>query len=76
MLRALHRLVQPERRATSSRCVRWLGSRSGTRPLALDVVPLFETGADLDAADTTLEEWMGLTSTQAWLDGGRPARSR
>ncbi len=41
----------------------------GTRPLALDVVPLFETGADLDAADTTLEEWMGLTSTTSWLTG-------
>ena len=40
----------------------------GTRPLALDVVPLFETGADLDAADVTLEEWMGLASTTSWLD--------
>ena len=44
----------------------------GARPLALDVVPLFETGADLDAADTTLEQWMGLPSTQAWLAGRRP----
>ncbi|GAA4388421.1 phosphoenolpyruvate carboxylase [Ornithinibacter aureus] len=41
----------------------------GSRPLALDVVPLFETGADLDAADTTLEQWMGLSSTAAWLEG-------
>ena len=41
----------------------------GTRPLSLDVVPLFETGADLDAADTTLEQWMGLSSTAAWLEG-------
>ena len=41
----------------------------GTRPLSLDVVPLFETGADLDAADTTLERWMGLSSTAAWLEG-------
>ena len=41
----------------------------GARPLALDVVPLFETGADLDAADATLEEWMGLASTQTWLAG-------
>jgi phosphoenolpyruvate carboxylase len=40
----------------------------GPRPLALDVVPLFETGADLDAADATLEQWMALLSTQAWLD--------
>jgi phosphoenolpyruvate carboxylase len=40
----------------------------GPRPLALDVVPLFETGADLDAADSTLEEWMGLPSTRAWLE--------
>ena len=41
----------------------------GVRPLRLDVVPLFETGADLDAADATLEAWMGLASTEAWLDG-------
>ena len=39
----------------------------GSRPLRLDVVPLFETGADLDASDATLEAWMGLASTQAWL---------
>lgn len=41
----------------------------GTRPLALDVVPLFETGADLDAADHTLEEWVALPSTATWLEG-------
>ncbi|HSF99190.1 MAG TPA: phosphoenolpyruvate carboxylase [Ornithinibacter sp.] len=41
----------------------------GSRPLALDVVPLFETGADLDAADATLEQWMGLASTTSWLAG-------
>jgi phosphoenolpyruvate carboxylase len=40
----------------------------GERPLALDVVPLFETGADLDAAHTTLEEWLTLRSTARWLD--------
>ncbi len=39
----------------------------GDRALALDVVPLFETGADLDAADRTLEEWVALPSTVAWL---------
>ncbi len=39
----------------------------GERPLALDVVPLFETGADLDAADRTLEEWVALPSTAGWL---------
>ncbi|HYN30590.1 MAG TPA: phosphoenolpyruvate carboxylase [Dermatophilaceae bacterium] len=39
----------------------------GTRPLDLDVVPLFETGADLDGADRTLEDWMGLRSTAQWL---------
>ena len=42
----------------------------GSRPLGLDVVPLFETGADLDAADTTLEEWIGLVSTTEWVEGG------
>ncbi len=40
----------------------------GDRPLALDVVPLFETGADLDAAHATLEEWLTLRSTARWLD--------
>ncbi|HET7761082.1 MAG TPA: phosphoenolpyruvate carboxylase [Phycicoccus sp.] len=40
----------------------------GGRPLALDVVPLFETGADLDASDATLEEWLTLRSTARWLD--------
>ena len=50
--------------------VRALGRLAvGSRPLRLDVVPLFETGADLDAADATLESWMGLGSTATWLDG-------
>jgi phosphoenolpyruvate carboxylase len=50
--------------------VRALGRLAvGSRPLRLDVVPLFETGADLDAADATLESWMGLASTGTWLDG-------
>ncbi len=40
----------------------------GDRPLALDVVPLFETGADLDASRDTLEEWLTLRSTSRWLD--------
>jgi phosphoenolpyruvate carboxylase len=40
----------------------------GDRPLALDVVPLFETGADLDAAHAILEEWLTLRSTARWLD--------
>jgi phosphoenolpyruvate carboxylase len=39
----------------------------GSRPLELDVVPLFETGADLAAATTTLEDWLGLDSTREWL---------
>ena len=41
----------------------------GSRPLRLDVVPLFETGADLDASDATLEAWVGLSSTREWLEG-------
>ncbi|MCU0279122.1 MAG: phosphoenolpyruvate carboxylase [Candidatus Nanopelagicales bacterium] len=40
----------------------------GTAPLRLDVVPLFETGADLAAADTVLAEWVELPSTREWLD--------
>lgn len=39
----------------------------GDRPLRLDVVPLFETGDDLQRARQTLEEWLVLESTQAWL---------
>ncbi|MDO5501562.1 MAG: phosphoenolpyruvate carboxylase [Actinomycetia bacterium] len=39
----------------------------GDRPLALDVVPLFETGADLAAAAETLEGWLPLASTRAWI---------
>ncbi len=38
-------------------------------PLRLDVVPLFETGADLNGAVDALEEWLPLPSTQAWLAG-------
>jgi len=41
----------------------------GQAPLRLDVVPLFETGADLAAAGTVLEEWLGLSSTTHWLEG-------
>jgi len=41
----------------------------GAAPLRLDVVPLFETGADLAAADTVLADWVTLPSTRDWLDG-------
>jgi phosphoenolpyruvate carboxylase len=40
----------------------------GESPLRLDVVPLFETGADLAAAVATLDGWLTLRSTQTWLD--------
>ena len=39
----------------------------GDAPLRLDVVPLFETGADLAAADSVLEGWLALSSTRDWL---------
>lgn len=39
----------------------------GDAPLRLDVVPLFETGADLNAAVATLDAWLPLRSTQRWL---------
>ncbi len=39
----------------------------GDSPLRLDVVPLFETGADLRTAVPTLESWLVLRSTQQWL---------
>jgi phosphoenolpyruvate carboxylase len=39
----------------------------GSAPLRLDVVPLFETGADLAAADAVLADWVGLPSTQEAL---------
>lgn len=41
----------------------------GDAPLRLDVVPLFETGADLAAAHSVLAGWLELASTQAWLTG-------
>ncbi|MCU0283353.1 MAG: phosphoenolpyruvate carboxylase [Candidatus Nanopelagicales bacterium] len=40
----------------------------GDTPLRLDVVPLLETGADLEAAVPTLDAWLALPGTQAWLD--------
>lgn len=40
----------------------------GSAHLRLDVVPLFETGADLAAADEVLAAWLSLTSTAQWLD--------
>ncbi|MCU0300323.1 MAG: phosphoenolpyruvate carboxylase [Candidatus Nanopelagicales bacterium] len=39
----------------------------GDSPLRLDVVPLLETGADLAAAVPTLDAWLALPGTQAWL---------
>ncbi len=39
----------------------------GDGPLRLDVVPLFETGADLNGAVGILERWLPLASTRAWL---------
>ena len=39
----------------------------GEAPLRLDVVPLFETGADLNAAVTTLDAWLVLPGSQEWL---------
>ena len=39
----------------------------GDAPLRLDVVPLLETGADLQSAVSTLDAWLSLASTQQWL---------
>ncbi len=41
----------------------------GSRPLHLDVVPLFETGADLANAPHILRHWEQLESSRAWLAG-------
>ncbi len=40
----------------------------GTRPLRLDVVPLFETGADLANAPRILREWAQQPSSRGWLE--------
>lgn len=40
----------------------------GDAPLRLDVVPLFETGADLANAGSVLAAWLDLPSTTDWLD--------
>ncbi|QQS00049.1 MAG: phosphoenolpyruvate carboxylase [Austwickia sp.] len=39
----------------------------GDRPLRLDVVPLFETGEDLERSRETLQEWFALPTTAAWV---------
>jgi phosphoenolpyruvate carboxylase len=39
----------------------------GDSPLRLDVVPLLETGADLQAAVPTLDAWLELRGTRQWL---------
>jgi phosphoenolpyruvate carboxylase len=39
------------------------------RRLELDVVPLFESKADLEAAPRVLEEYLALPGTAAWLEG-------
>ena len=41
----------------------------GTRPLRLDVVPLFETGNDLANAPAILRRWAELGSSRSWLAG-------
>jgi phosphoenolpyruvate carboxylase len=38
--------------------------------LALDVVPLFESSADLEAAPGVLDAWVGLPGTREWLEAG------
>ncbi|WP_168581374.1 phosphoenolpyruvate carboxylase [Gephyromycinifex aptenodytis] len=44
----------------------------GDRPLRLDVVPLFETGADLQNAPSILRAWAQRASTQSqWAQSGR-----
>jgi phosphoenolpyruvate carboxylase len=40
----------------------------GERDLRLDVVPLFETGDDLERCTAVLDEWWELGSTQAWVE--------
>jgi phosphoenolpyruvate carboxylase len=39
----------------------------GDSPLRLDVVPLLETGADLEDAVPTLDAWLALRGTRAWV---------
>ena len=40
----------------------------GDRPVRLDVVPLFETGEDLEHCTEVLDRWWVLGSTQAWVE--------
>lgn len=42
----------------------------GTEPLRLDVVPLFETGDDLERCTQVLDGWSRLSTTASWLDDG------
>ena len=39
----------------------------GQAPVRLDVIPLFETGADLHSATEVLDAWIDLPTTRSWL---------
>lgn len=62
-------IVSFSRNAADLAAVRALARLAlGQRPLRLDVVPLFETGADLANAPDILRDWAELPSTQRWLE--------
>jgi phosphoenolpyruvate carboxylase len=61
-------IVSFSQSAADLAAVRALARRAvGDRPLRLDVVPLFETGDDLQRSEEILERWLTLRSTGAWL---------
>lgn len=62
-------VVSFTRNAADLAAVRALAALAlGATELRLDVVPLFETGKDLEAAPAVLREWAALTGTRAWLE--------
>ena len=63
-------VVSFSRSAADLAAVRALARLAVGGGLALDVVPLFESRADLAAAPDVLDEWAALPGTGAWLDSG------
>lgn len=62
-------IVSFTRNAADLAAVRALaGLALGRTDLHLDVIPLFETGKDLEAAPSILRAWAHLDSTAAWLE--------
>ena len=75
-LRALHRELQPVDRRPRRRCGRWRGSRSVTGRWRSTSCRCSRPAPTSRRGHRRLEQWMGLTSTQAVASRGSTATSR